>query len=247
MTMENLSDPAQAARLLVLAMGPSTTPANNDEYGHLTGRYLSESSFRGMVEDIAEAMELTILAESPQFGLVLGSEPGGFFAPRLDDFRRGMSIKERTAYGLLHFVLVAYIYPSAERLGEEEETLSHKIRVGELVRYTRETCDSLKAAGTLKDVATEEAMEGFNHLLSIPEQEESARRASLRAMIRFMLEKYAKEGLLQENDEAGETIYRARPQFRIQARRMVSGAHEALMQRVREARQNTAKGEQNNG
>ena len=247
MMMENLSDAAQAARVLMLAMGPANTPANNDEYGHLTGRYLSESGFRGVVEDIAEAMELTVIAESPQYGIVLGSEPGGFFAPRLDDFRRGMSIKERTAYGLLHFMLVGYVYPSAERLGEEEDTLSHKIRVGDLVRYTRETCDSLKAAGTLKDVATEEAMEGFNHLLSIPEQEESARRASLRAMIRFVLEKYAKEGLLQESDEAGETIYRARPQFRIQARRMISGAHEALMQRIREAREAAAQGEKNHG
>jgi hypothetical protein len=245
MMMETLSDAAQAARLLMLAMGPATTPANNDEYGHLTGRYLSESGFRGVVEDIAEAMELTVIAESPQYGIVLGSEPGGFFAPRLDDFRRGMSsVKERTAYGLLHFMLVGYVYPSAERLGEEEDTLSHKIRVGDLVRYTRETCDSLKAAGTLKDVATEEAMEGFNHLLSSPEQEG---QASLRARIRFVLEKYAKEGLLQESDEAGEKIYRARPQFRIQARRMISGAHEALMQRIREAREAAAQGEKNHG
>jgi hypothetical protein len=97
----------------------------------------------------------------------------------------------------------------------------------------------------LKDVATEEAMEGFNHLLSIPEQEESARRASLRAMIRFVLEKYAKEGLLQETEESGEIIYRARPQFRIQARRMISGAHEMLMQRIREARQGTTQKESN--
>jgi hypothetical protein len=243
--MENLSDPAQAARLLMLAMGPTNTPANNDEYGHLIGRYLSESGFRGMVEDIAEAMELTVISESPQYGVVLGSEPGGLFAPRLEDFRRGMSVKERTAYGLLHFILVSYVYPVAERLGEEEDVLSHKIRVGDLVRYTRETCDSLRAAGTLKDVATEEAMEGFNHLLSIPEQEESARRASLRAMIRFVLEKYAKEGLLQESEESGEIIYRARPQFRIQARRMISGAHEMLMQRIREARQGTTQGESN--
>lgn len=243
--MENLSDPAQAARLLMLAMGPTNTPANNDEYGHLIGRYLSESTFRGMVEDIAEAMDLTVISESPQYGLVLGSEPGGFFAPRLDDFRRGMSVKERTAYGLLHFMLVGYVYPVAERLGEEEDVLSHKIRVSDLVRYTRETCDSLRAAGMLKDVATEEAMEGFNHLLSIPEQEESARRASLRAMIRFVLEKYAKEGLLQETEESGEIIYRARPQFRIQARRMISGAHEMLMQRIREARQGTTQKESN--
>lgn len=212
------SQAAGGVRLLLLAMTPRVTPANNAEYGELLQRYASDVTFRDLVKVVARAMEIQIYNDSTVNGLMLVSQPEGFFAPTLESFRRRMTFRERVAFGLLHFVLAAYVYPNEDRLNDEDDVLSHKIRAADVARYTVEVCQSLKSANGNGHVFSEQCVEGFNHLLSLPETETAGGRQNLVSMIAFVLEKYAREGLLQEMEEAGESLFRARPQFRVQVR-----------------------------
>lgn len=215
------SQAAAAARLLLLAMTPRVTPANNAEYGELLQRYAGDTGFRELVKAVARGMELQIYSDSTVHGLMLVSHPDGFFSPTLDSFRRKMSFRERVAYGLLHFVLAAYVYPNEDRLNDDDDVLSHKIRPADVARYAIEACEGLKAVAGNGEVFSDQCVEGFNHLLSLPETDSSGGRQNLSAMVHFLLEKYAREGLFQEFEESAETLYRARPQFRVQVRFMI--------------------------
>lgn len=238
-----LDPPAEAAaavRLLLLAMTSGVTPAKNVEYGDLLLRYSSDAGFRDLVKAVAHGMELQICGESSRHGLMLISHQNGFFAPTLESFRRAMSFRERVAYGLLHFVLVAFVYPSEESLNEDEEVLSHKIRAADVARYTVEICEGLKALAQRGEIFAEQCVEGFNHLLSVRENDVSGGRQNLVAMLRYILEKYADEGLLLRLEEEGEMLYRARPQFRVQVRFLVRETETHLFRLMQEMASNGA-------
>jgi hypothetical protein len=228
------SQAAGAVRVLLLAMTPRVTPANNAEYGELLQRYASDVTFRDLVKAVARAMEVQIYNDSTLNGLMLVSQAEGFFAPTLESFRRKMSFRERVAYGLLHFVLAAYVYPNEDRLNDEDDVMSHKIRAADVARYTVEVCQSLKSANGNGHLFSEQCIEGFNHLLSLPETEAAGGRNNLVSMIAFVLEKYAREGLLQQLEEAGEILFRARPQFRVQVRFLVREADTRLFRFLQE-------------
>ena len=183
---------AAAARLLLLAMTPRVTPANNVEYGELLQRYTSDTSFRELVKAIARGMELQIYGDSTVHGLMLVSQSDGFFAPTLESFRRSMSFRERVAYGLLHFVLAAYVYPNEDRLNDEDDVLSHKVRAADVARLAKEVCEGLRAMSQAGEVFSEQCVEGFNHLLSLPETDLSGGRQNLVTMTRYLLEKFTR-------------------------------------------------------
>jgi hypothetical protein len=225
---------AAAARLLLLAMTPRVTSANNAEYGELLKRYAGDVGFRDLTKAIARGMELQIYGDSTVHGLMLVSRPDGFFAPTLDSFRRNMSFRERVAYGLLHFVIAAYVYPNEDRLNDEDDVLSHKVRAGDIARYGVEVCEGLRAMSRANEVFSEQCVEGFNHLLSLPETDSSGGRQNMVAMTRYLLEKYAREGLFQEFDEAGESLFRARPQFRVQVRFMIRETETRLFRLIQD-------------
>ncbi len=220
-----LDAPAEAAaavRLLLLAMSPGVTPAKNAEYGDLLQRYVSDVSFRELVRAIARGAELQICGESARHGLVLISHEGGFFAPTLDSFRRNMSFRERVAYGLLHFVVAAYTYPSEESLAEDEEGHMVRLTAAEVARFAVEVCEGLKAlAEDGSEVFSEQALTGYEHLLSLRESDSAGGRQNVVTMVRYILDKYADEGLLLRIEEQGEVVFRARPQFRVQVRFLV--------------------------
>ena len=182
------SQAAAAARLLLLAMTPRVTPANNAEYGELLQRYAGDASFRELVKAVARGMELQIYSDSTVHGLMLVSQPDGFFTPTLESFRRKMSFRERVGYGLLHFVLAAYVYPNEDRLNDDDDVLSHKIRPADVARYAVEACEGLKAVAGAGEVFSDQCVEGFNHLLSLPETDSSGGRQNLAAMVHYLLE-----------------------------------------------------------
>lgn len=219
-----LDAPAEAAaavRLLLLSMTPGVTPAKNVEYGDLLQRYTSDAAFRDLTRAVAHGAELQICGESERHGLMLISHPGGFFAPTLDSFRRNMSFRERVAYGLLHFVLAAYVYPSEDSLSEDEEGHMARVSAAEVARFAVEVCEGLKTLGANGEVFSEQAVEGFSHLLSLRESDSTGGRQNVVSMVRYILDKYADEGLLLRVEEQGEMVFRARPHFRVQIRFLV--------------------------
>lgn len=97
--MINSSEQAEApTRLLLLAMTPRITPANNTEYGELLTRFSTDPDFKKFTRAIARGMGVQIYTGVIQHGLMLVPQEDGFFAPRLDSFRRNMRFRERVTY-----------------------------------------------------------------------------------------------------------------------------------------------------
>ncbi len=233
-----LEQAENATRLLLLAMTPRATPANNSEYGELLSRYATDPDFREVTRAVASGMGVQIYAELHQTGLMLVPHESGFFAPTLDSFRRGMAFRQRVAYGLLHYVLAAYVFPSEEALNDDYEVLSAKIRPAEVARFAVEACESLKSAADTREVLSEEMVEAYAHLLSLREGDMQGGGAqSVTGMLRTILEKYEREGLFSTLEEAGETVYRSRPQFRVQVRFMMREAESRLLQMLGQMRE----------
>lgn len=226
-----------ATRLLLLAMTPRVTPANNTEYGELLKRFSTDPDFKELTRAIARGMGVQIYTEVIQHGLMLVPEEQGFFAPRLDTFRRGMRFRERITYGLLHYILAAYVFPSEESLSDDLEVLSARIRPLDVARFAVETCESLKSGTEAKEVLSEEMIAAYTHLLSLREGDTDASgQNNIVAMVRIILEKYEREGLFNASEENGDIVYRSRPQFRVQVRFMMQESERHLLSLLQQSR-----------
>lgn len=238
--MTNAFEQAEAAtRLLMLAMTPRITPANNTEYGELLTRFSTDPDFKECTRAVARGMGVHIYTEIIQHGLMLVPLEDGFLAPRIDSFRRPRSFRERVAYGLLHYVLAAYVFPSEEALGDDLDVLSARIRPAEVARFAVEACENLKSNAADREILSEEMIAAYAHLLSLREGDAGpSGQNTIVAMVRTILDRYEREGLFNVFNEDGESVYRSRPQFRVQVRFMMQESERrllALLQQIRAA------------
>jgi hypothetical protein len=168
---------------------------------------------------------------------MLVPQEGGFLAPKLDTFRRGIRFRDRVAYGLLHYIIAAYVFPTEESLADDLEVLSARIRPTDVARFAVETCETLKSSTENREVLSEEMIEGYNHLLSLRESDPDAGgQNNIVSMVRTILDKYEREGLFNAFEENGETVYRSRPQFRVQVRFMMQESERHLLSRIQHSR-----------
>jgi hypothetical protein len=244
----SLEEVESANRLILFAMAPRATPATNSEYGELFTRYGKDSEFREVVRSAARGMQIEILPQTVSTGLMLLPVEGGLFSPTLDNFRRGMQFRERVAYGLLHYVLVAYTFPTAEALADDLEVLTARIVPSEVARFAVQFCEGLSASGSEEDALSEEMIEASTHLISLRERDDGGKR-HVTAMVRYILDKYESEGLftVQQEDENTEGSYRGRAQFRVQARYMMREAESELLRRLQALRESQKAEEKANG
>jgi len=240
-----LEEVESANRLIMFAMAPRSTPATNAEYGELFTRYGQDPGFREVVRAAARGMQIEILSQTVSTGLLLLPFQGGLFSPSMDSFRRGMQFRERVTYGLLHYVLVAYTFPTAEALADDLEVLTARIIPSEVARFSVEFCEGLRASGTEHEALNEEMIQAFAHLLSLRERDDGGKR-NITAMVRYILEKYENEGLfiIQQNNDDNEPSYRGRAQFRVQARYLLRETEGELLRRLQAFRESQMK---NNG
>jgi len=243
MMINPLEQAEAATRLLLLAMTPRITPANNTEYGEMLTRFSTDPDFKEFTRAVARGMGVQIYTDVVQHGLMLVPVEGGFFAPRLDSFRRGMRFRERVAYGFLHYVLAAYVFPSDEALGDELEVLSARIRPADVARFAVETCENLKSNTANREILSEEMIEAYSHLLSMREGDAGGPgQNNLVSMLRTILDKYEREGLFNVFEEDGESVYRSRPQFRVQVRFMMQESERRLLTLLQQMRAAESRG-----
>jgi hypothetical protein len=226
-----------ATRLLLLAMTPRVMPANNTEYGDLLKRFSIDPDFKEFTRAVARGMGIQIYTDVVQHGLMLVPHENGFFAPKLDNFRRGMRFRERITYGLLHYVLAAYVFPSEEALNDDLEVLSARIRPVDVARFAVEACESLKSSMESSEVLSEEMIKAYEHVLSLRERD-ACSSSSISAMLKTILDKYEREGLFNIFEENGDSFYRSRAAFRVQVRFLMQESERhllLLLQQVRSA------------
>ena len=236
--MINSFEQAEAAtRLLLLAMTPRITPANNTEYGELLTRFSTDPDFKEFTRAVARGMGVRIYTDIIQHGLMLVPQEDGFLAPRLDVFRRNMRFRDRITYRLLHYVLAACVFPSEEALADDVEVLSARIRPADVARFAVETCENLKSSTATREILSEEMIEAYAHILSLREGDAGAAgQNNLLAMIRTILDRYEREVLFNVFEENGESVYRSRPQFRLQVRFMMEESERRLLTLLQQIR-----------
>lgn len=224
----------RASLLVAYALSPKNRPAAIAEYGALIRDYRTVAGVREAATKIASGLKLELIDDGAELhGLIVRVNPGSLFTPTLQDFRTTRSVEERIAYGLLFFVVAAYVYPTREALAEDASSLGPRIRVAEVVEFTRKTCETLRGTVPAEDVSNLHLVRGFDHLLSFREAGKTERdQKNLSYMVRFLIQDFFQSGVfLREADplKQDDYLYFARPHYRIQVRTMVREAS-AFMQ-----------------
>jgi hypothetical protein len=224
----------RASLLVGYALSPKNRPSAIVEYAELIRAYRTVPGMREAASRIAAGLKIELIDEGAEVhGLIVRVNPGSLFTPTLQDFRGTRSVEERIGYGLLFFVIAAYVYPTREALAEDAGSLGPRVRVAELVEFARRTCETLRGTVPSEDTSHAHLVLGFDHLLSLRETGKSEReQKNLTYMARALVQDFYAAGVfLREGDplKPGDYIYFARPHYRIQVRTMVREAS-AFMQ-----------------
>lgn len=238
---------ADACRLLHCAMTRSSTPINDDEYGALFERYRTVVEFRQAVQAAAEGQGLQIYASHHEYGLLLVNKQGGFFCPRLVDFNDRMTTaNERLAFGVLFYLLAAFVYRTPEAVAEDFGR-EVPFRLSQVVNFAKQQIQLAKASSPAFGQEGTKIMSAVDFLSNVPEGGKDAPRKSLRGMLQHILDYYVEHGLFAEEkglrqldgadgDASTErpTVYRPRPGYRVQVRMMTNEGATALIQFLRD-------------
>ena len=221
------NDIYEAARLLRVALNPRETAARSSEYQQLLQRYHTDPEFRETAGQIARGLDLQIFELARDTGLAVVNIAGGPYAPTLEDFR-SMKPRERITYGLLLAMLTAYVYPNRRALGELEDSTVVSIELRALVEWASNTSRQMRAAANPSDVVSHDLRTGFETIAVLEPFGEG--QNSLQYRFRFILNWLANHGLFLCREEGGRELWVARPHFRVQARHLMQGSHDQLLQ-----------------
>jgi hypothetical protein len=238
---------SDACRLIHCAMIAGHTPLNDVEYGSLFERYRTVPEFRQMVQGAAEGQGLQIYASHPEYGLLLVNKVDGFFCPKIADFNnRITSSSERLGFGVLFYLLAAFVYRTPESIaGDFGKEMP--LRVSQVVFFAKQQLQLAKASAPQLGKDAGKITTAVDYLLGLPDGGQTAHRKSLRGMIEHLLEYYAEHGLftrevgLRSMDETDTTntkdrpvVYRPRALYRVQVRMMTNEGAAALLQFLRD-------------
>lgn len=229
----------EAARLVRIALNPRETPARNSEYQQLLARFHTDPEFRDVARQIARGLDLQIYELAREFGLAIVNVGSGPYAPKAEDFRRGMKPAERIAYGLLIAMVAAYIYPTKRALGEVADSTVVSIEMKPLVEWISSVSRDMRAASELDDVTHSDLRRGFDVLALIAPFGDGY--DNLQYRVGFVLEWLVEQGLFKRDEQANRTLWTARPHFRVEVRHLLQGTHDFLV-RALAARSATARG-----
>ncbi|MEG1833725.1 MAG: hypothetical protein RR240_10360 [Burkholderiaceae bacterium] len=113
----------QAARLVYKSLKPNHVPANDLEYRELLALHRADPSFRELVTDVAEGLELIVLDVSDSRGMVMApSSRQSHFALRLSNLRSVLSSEQKAALLLAHLAIAAVFFPTTEGLEDDQYT-----------------------------------------------------------------------------------------------------------------------------
>jgi hypothetical protein len=222
MTFSN-RDGLDAGYLLRFGLRPKLRPSDDRNYTELVQRYLSDSTFADLTENVADGLGLRVLDVSER-GIVLGSMADGPFALRLDDYRSGLRFEDRVCTGLIQLAIAAYCFPRSEDLWDDERGV-FRISVRAVVKYLTDLCNRFrKESDRDPTFGSPELQEAWRVVLSRAETKEtqhgSRSRTSLAGMVAHAIETLEREGMLRkESDDEGAT-YQVLYRYRIQVREL---------------------------
>lgn len=215
--------------LITCALRPKLRPATDPTYRSLLARYRSEPEFRHATSSLLDGMDMLVLSETADLGLVIGPRRESIFAYRLSDLPNVTGVEQRLLVGLITAAVAAYAFPTPESFDDERV---HYVSAFHLERFLRETCESCKrdAEPALDDDALEEAWRVFERMpvLHRPKAGRTAGRLSPSCStywVVLVLDWMTNQGLAKPATNQGKDTYQLLERFRIQVREMAG--HEA--------------------
>ena len=215
--------------LITCALRPKHRPAADPVYREVLARYRTEPDFRNAAIYVLDGMDLQVLAEAAELGLILGPRRESLFAARLSDIPNVAGIEQRLLVGLIAAGIAAYAFPTADDFDDDR---ARWVRIADIERFLRETCESLKrdADAPLDDEGLEEAWRIYERMPAVhrPDKGRTAGRLSPSCTTYWVANVLAwltDQGMARQADRQGPDTYQLLERFRVQVREMAG--HEA--------------------
>ncbi|HEU5381661.1 MAG TPA: hypothetical protein VFV38_40090 [Ktedonobacteraceae bacterium] len=135
----------EAGQLIQWALQPRAHPATKPEYQHLLDRYRDLEHFRTCVEALCQGLGLEISAVGPM-GIVLTARDDSVFAMTSSDYRRSGSADDRLIDGLILVGIIATMYPQAQDLEGDLQTVHRPIAIEDVEKNLRALCERMEIA-----------------------------------------------------------------------------------------------------
>lgn len=232
----NAHDLSDVGRLIQWALRPTVSPAQEQEYADLLGRYLDEPDFRSATLQVATGLGLDII-DSGEFGLLLVPLDDSIFALHPNAFRgKQVDTDVRLLDGLIQVGIAATVYPRPEDLEEEPTLARPPITVAAVDQTIRHVAAKIaEAARTEPDPSISDLerglMEAWRVYDSRPPEKEGQRQrwySSTMQQIRTALDIMVAHGLFTRARGTDDTY---RPTYAYQMR-IRNNATREIMERI---------------
>ncbi|MQA35284.1 hypothetical protein [Modestobacter roseus] len=223
------TDLRDVGTLISCALRPKLRPAADTSYRQLLARYRTEVEFRTATGFVLDGMDLVVLSDAADLGLILGPRRESLFAARLADVPNVAGVEQRLLVGLITAGVAAYAYPTADAFDDDRVRY---VRVEDLERFLRETCEHLKreADAPLDDEGLEEAWRVYERMPAVRRAEKGRTTGRLSPActtywVGNVLQWLTEQGLARLAERQGPDTYHLLERFRVQVREM--SGHEA--------------------
>ncbi|MGW0550111.1 hypothetical protein [Streptomyces altiplanensis] len=220
---------------------PRLRPLQYPEYRDLLRRYRQDAAFAGMVDSVAEGLQMDVIEAHDLEGLVLHPQEGSWLYYRIKDGNPRMGTEERLVLGLAHVAIAARAYPSPAHLEEDGVT---RISVEEVDVFLRRLTERLRQATVGEDglaIPHAELNTAWRLYAKLPSSKPGKSRRSLthsstQWVIRDALEWLVEQGMAYPaTRDLGAGHYRLAHRFRLQVRECASLPAFALLCDIRRA------------
>lgn len=223
------TDLREVGMLITCALRPKLNPAADTMYRQLLGRYRTEQEFRTATGYVLDGMDLVVLSDAADLGLVLGPRRDSLFAARLADVPNTAGVEQRLLVGLITAGVAAYAYPTPADFDDDRVRY---VRVADLERFLRETCENLKRTATapLDDEGLEEAWRAYERMPAVRRAEKGRTTGRLtpactKYWVTNVLQWLTDQGLARLAERHGPETFQLLERFRVQVREL--SGHEA--------------------
>ena len=135
-----LSDAQKAVRLIYKGLSPRSSALRDSDYNYLLKHYGAHPNFKVLVDDLAQMLELKVLAVLENSIILTPDSQDSVFAATLTDWRSSLGEMHQTAIALIHVAIAATFYPTAAAL------------VDSVVDDVPLTVSAMRIAETLQDL-----------------------------------------------------------------------------------------------
>jgi hypothetical protein len=212
------NDIRDAARLIEWGLHPRALPENNVEYRDLVRRWTDEGAFQAVVAAIADGLKLRVVGVSVRAGVVLGTEKESAFAYTISRFRRSVSNDEGAVIALVLVAACATFFPAQDSL-DGDDLMPPSATLSEIRDHLAKLCQVLESQDRRGEGTAAQWRKGWQHLRSLPEIVEDARRAAkshLHGLVGLVLNHLADIGFVAVEERSdGDNLYVTTPRFRI--------------------------------